>query len=103
MNGVKAVAADDVAASLSELALGPPRNRIVEIAGPERRGLDDFAQQVLDARSDTRRVIPDIHADYFGLTLNDQSLTPGDEPLLGQTRLGEWLRSSPLTPKDARR
>ncbi|KRP92164.1 NmrA family transcriptional regulator [Bradyrhizobium yuanmingense] len=97
------VAADNVAATLTELALGPPRNRIVEIAGPERRGLDDFAQQVLAARGDTRRVIPDIHADYFGLTLNDQSLTPGDEPQLGRTRLADWLHNSLLTPKDAKR
>ncbi|MHB0767250.1 SDR family oxidoreductase [Bradyrhizobium sp. 5.13L] len=88
------VAADDVAATLTELALGPPRNGTVEIAGPERLGLDDFAQQVLAARGDSRRVIPDIHADYFGLTLNDQSLTPGDEPRLGPTRLTDWLRNS---------
>ena len=95
------VAADDVAATLIELALGPPGNRIVEIAGPERRGLDDFAQQVLAARGDTRRVIPDIHADYFGLPLNDRSLTPGDEPRLGPTRLTDWLQNSLVSTKDA--
>lgn len=88
------VAADDVAAALSELALSPPVNGTVELAGPERSGLDDLARQVLAAQGDTRRVMTDIHANYFGLSLDDQSLTPGNAPRLGPTRLADWLRNT---------
>ena len=35
---------------------------------------------------DMRRVIADVHARYFGAELNDQSLTPGENPRIGSTR-----------------
>lgn len=88
------VAADDVAATLAELALSSPLNGIVELGGPEKHGLDAFAQQVLAAKGDQRKIISDIRASYFGLTLNDQSLTPGDNPRLGRTRLADWLAAN---------
>jgi len=88
---VQPIASDDVAAALAELALGSPRNAIVEVAGVEARPLDEFARRVLAAAGDTRRVIADAHARYFGAELNDRSLTPGDNPLLGSTRFEDWL------------
>jgi uncharacterized protein YbjT (DUF2867 family) len=85
------IASDDVAAALAELAVGAPLNGTVEVAGPERLGLDVFAQQFLAAKGDKRRVIADVHAGYFGAALDDKSLTPGDRPRLGPTRLADWL------------
>ncbi|UZE47356.1 SDR family oxidoreductase [Rhodopseudomonas sp. P2A-2r] len=89
------VAAGDVSAAVAEFALATPLNGMVEVAGPERLGLDQFAQQFLAARGDTRRVIADIHARYFGLALNDQSLTPGDHARLGPTLFTDWLAAHP--------
>ncbi|MGH8503168.1 MAG: SDR family oxidoreductase [Gammaproteobacteria bacterium] len=92
---VQPIAADNVAAVLAELALGSPRNAIVEVAGAEARPLDEFARRVLAAAADTRSVIADAHARYFGAELNDRSLTPGDHPRLGSMRFEDWLSRSP--------
>jgi uncharacterized protein YbjT (DUF2867 family) len=59
--------------------------------GPEAAPLDQFARRLLTAAGDTRRVIADGHARYFGAELNDQSLTPGESPVLGATRFEDWL------------
>ena len=44
-----AVASDDVAAALADLAVGPPVNGIVEVAGPEQFPLDKLAREFLAA------------------------------------------------------
>ncbi|WP_437674860.1 SDR family oxidoreductase [Sorangium sp. So ce131] len=88
------VAAADVAATLATLAAAPPANGIVELAGPEASGLDDFVRRYLGAKKDPRRVVSDRQAPYFGALLDDASLTPGANPHLGATRLEEWLASA---------
>ena len=88
---VQPVASDDVAAALAGLAVGPPVNGIVEIAGPEPFPLDTLARQVVAMNGDRRRVIADVRARYFGIALDDRSLTPGDHPRIGPTRFGDWL------------
>lgn len=88
---VQPIAADDVADVMAEVALGPPRNGMLEIAGPERKGLDELVRRFLRERNDTREVVTDPEALYFGLELDDRSLTPGDDPRTGAIRFGEWL------------
>jgi uncharacterized protein YbjT (DUF2867 family) len=85
------IASDDVAAALAELAVAPPVNGMLEVAGPEPIPLDKIARDFLAAIGDRRRVIADVHARYFGSELNDRSLTPGSNPRIGTTRFGEWL------------
>src|SRR4051794_24162694 len=85
------VASDDVAAALADITLAVPVNGIVELAGPERFSLDDFARQYLTATKDPRKVVADIHARYFGAELDDRSLTPGQNPRLGAVRFEDWL------------
>ena len=84
-------AADDVAAALADVALSPPVNGTVELAGPESFRLDQLVARFLSAKNDPRRVIPDVHARYFGAELDDHSLTPGDNPRLGPTHFADWL------------
>jgi uncharacterized protein YbjT (DUF2867 family) len=88
------IVSDDVAAVLAEIALERPLNGTVELAGPESIPLDEFVRRFLVASQDTRKVITDIHARYFGIELNDQSLTPGDNPRIGPTRFEDWLSHS---------
>jgi uncharacterized protein YbjT (DUF2867 family) len=45
------------------------------------------------ATGDARTVITDPKALYYGITVNDRSLTPGDHPRLGTTRFEDWLSS----------
>jgi uncharacterized protein YbjT (DUF2867 family) len=91
---VQPIASDDVAAAMADVTVGAPVNGTVEIAGPERVTLAELVQRFLSATQDPRKVIADVHARYFGLELNDQSLTPGDNPRIGPTRLGDWLSRS---------
>jgi uncharacterized protein YbjT (DUF2867 family) len=85
------IGADDVAAVMADLALAEPLNGTVELAGPERIRQDDLVRQFLNATGDTRTVITDPQALYYGIAVNDQSLTPGDHPRLGSTRFEDWL------------
>ena len=85
------VASDDVAAALADVTLGGPVNGVVELAGPERLSLDEFGRRYLAATKDPRRIVIDIHARYFGAELNDQSLTPGNNPRIGSVRFEDWL------------
>ena len=95
---VQPIASDDVAAALADLAVGPPANGVVEVAGPEPFPLDKLARKVLAKNGDRRQVIADIHARYFGMALNDQSLTPGDNPRIGPTRFEDWLSRKSVQP-----
>ena len=85
------IASDDVAAALADVTLGAPMNGVIEIAGPERIPLDELARRYLRTTNDPRQVVADAHARYFGTELNDQSLTPGDNPRLGSIRFEDWL------------
>jgi uncharacterized protein YbjT (DUF2867 family) len=88
---VQPVASDDVAAALADVAVEEPLNGTVELAGPERIPLDELVRRFLSATQDARKVTTDVHARYFGAELNDQSLTPGDNPRIGPTRFEDWL------------
>ncbi len=85
------VASDDVAALVTKVATAAPANGTIELAGPERIGLDDLVRRYLAARHDARKVVTDVHAQYFGTELNDKSLTPGDNPNIGTTTFQAWL------------
>ncbi|WP_341487809.1 SDR family oxidoreductase [Pararhizobium sp. A13] len=85
------IASDDVAAALAEVSVSPPVNGMVEVAGPEAIPLDELVRRFLRATQDTRKVVPDVHARYFGAILDDQSLTPGKNPRIGAIRFEDWL------------
>jgi uncharacterized protein YbjT (DUF2867 family)/quercetin dioxygenase-like cupin family protein len=91
---VQPIAADDVANALAEVTLDAPVQGIVEIAGPERVRLDELVGRFLRTTKDSREVITDAQARYFGLVLNDQSLVPGDNPRIAPTRFEDWLSRS---------
>lgn len=91
---IQPIVSDDVAAALAEVTLGAPVNGTIEIAGPERLGLDELVRRFLHAKQDARQVVTDVHARYFDIELNDQSLTPGDDPRIGPTRFEDWLSRS---------
>jgi len=86
------IASDDVAMAVADAALSEPVNGIVEIAGPEKIPLDELGRSYLANKADSRPVIADVHARYFGSQLDDTSLTPGAAPQLGAIRFGDWLR-----------
>ncbi len=95
------MAADDVAAAVSKVAIGVPLNGIVEVAGPEQFRFDDFISRGLKARNDPREVIADPNARYFGTELTEHSLVPNNGALLGETRFEDWLSQSTAQPAAA--
>jgi len=89
------VAADEVVAVLTDLALELPINSIVEVAGPEARPMDEMAREYLTAIHDKRQVIADARARYFGAQIDDRSLTPAPGHRAGSIHFTYWLRSLP--------
>ena len=88
------MAADDVASALATIAVGPPVNGMVEIAGPEQFRVDDLVRRRLAALKDTRAVIADPNARYGGAKISERTLVPGNNARLGETRFESWLNRS---------
>jgi uncharacterized protein YbjT (DUF2867 family) len=88
------IVSDDVAAALADIAVHAPLNATVEVAGPQRIGLDEVVRRFLSANRDPWKVVTDVKALYFGIEVTDQSLTPGDHPRIGPTRFDDWLTRS---------
>lgn len=85
------IAADDVASILADVAVNLPLNKAIEIAGPDREYFPDLIRNYLKAILDTRKVIADADANYFGIALTEKSLVPEKSPRLGTTTLERWL------------
>jgi len=90
------IAADDVAPIVAEVALTTPRNGIVEIAGPERAPFNEIIARYLKAVGDSREVISDPEARYWGGRVEELSLVPLGEARLGRIGLEEWVRRSQI-------
>jgi uncharacterized protein YbjT (DUF2867 family) len=88
------MAADDVASSVARIAVGPPVNGIVEIAGPEQFRVDELVRERLAALKDPREVIADPEARYSGAKVSLTTLMPDKTARLGETRFQTWLTQS---------
>lgn len=84
------IAGDDVAGVVGGISVGSPLNGRAETAGPERVRLDEFFTEALAAWGDPREVVTDPHARYFGTELDEGSLVPTGDAILGETRYGDW-------------
>jgi uncharacterized protein YbjT (DUF2867 family) len=88
---IQPVAADDAARAVGRIAVGTPAGGIVEVAGPKPYRFDELIRYSLNAHDDPRHVVADRDAQYFGTTLTNDSLLPGENALLGETRFEDWL------------
>ena len=88
------MAADDVANAVCDVAMGTPLNGVVEVAGPQQFRFDEFIGTGLESRGDTREVIADPQAHYFGTALTERMLVPDTEARLGEIRFKDWLSRS---------
>jgi uncharacterized protein YbjT (DUF2867 family) len=94
---IQPIAADDAARAVGRIAVGTPVNGVVEIGGPEALGFDELIRIGLSAHDDPRTVVVDPDAQYFGTTLEDTSLLPGDGAQLAETRYRDWLSALATT------
>lgn len=88
------IASDDVVAALADVVEGAPVNGIFEVAGPDRISLAQLVKRYLTEMGDTRQVVPDVNARYFGAVLNDQSLTAGANARIGAQNFETWFSAS---------
>jgi uncharacterized protein YbjT (DUF2867 family) len=88
---IQPMAADDVASVVSRVAVGPPLNGTIEVAGPERFRFDQLIRRYLAARHDPRSVVTDPNARYFGVLLSERALVPGDDAMLGGISFEDWF------------
>jgi uncharacterized protein YbjT (DUF2867 family) len=91
---IQPMAAEDVARAVSRVAVGPPLNGTVEVAGPKAFRLDELLRISLRAGNDLREVITDPQARYFGAKMTERTLIPGDGAQLAETRFEDWLSYS---------
>jgi uncharacterized protein YbjT (DUF2867 family) len=85
------ISSDDVAKLVADVALEAPRNGIVEIAGPERAPFNEIVARYLKAIGDSREVVRDPDALYWGGRVEEHSLVPLGEARLGSIRLDDWV------------
>jgi uncharacterized protein YbjT (DUF2867 family) len=88
------IAAEDVAAALTDVTVGPPVQGIVDIAGPEKSSIAEFARRLLQARGDSRPVVAVEGLGYFGQNVDDGSLCPIGETRIGAVRFENWLKAN---------
>ncbi|MEO3858264.1 SDR family oxidoreductase [Acrocarpospora sp. B8E8] len=84
------IAGDEVAQAVGRIATGSPLNGRVDVAGPEQFRMDVFFRDALAAWHDPREVVTDPHARYFGSELENGSLVPAGEAILGEIRYADW-------------
>lgn len=85
------MAAEDVASGLATVAVAPPVNGMIEIAGPEQFRVDELVRRRLAAIKDPREVVADPKALYGGANVTERTLLPGKNARLGETRFETWL------------
>lgn len=88
------IAADDVAALLAEVVEGGPAGGVLEVGGPATARFDEFVALSLSAAGDSRTVVTDPHAHYFGAELAERSLVPDEGARTGSIGYDDWLRAS---------
>jgi len=89
------IAAKDVATAVTRATVSEPLNGIINIAGPEKLGMDDFVRTRFAATGDARQVVTDPSAPYFGAVIDDHSIVPGDDEdaTIYPTRFSDWMAS----------
>ncbi|OBH62754.1 LysR family transcriptional regulator [Mycobacterium colombiense] len=87
------IAAADVALAVTRAATGDPVDAVINIAGPEKHGMDDFIRTRFAATGDARTVVTDNNARYYGAVLDDRSIVPTDDEQVAvyPTTFSDWM------------
>jgi uncharacterized protein YbjT (DUF2867 family) len=91
---VQVIAASDLVDAIIDVLTGDPANGVIQIAGPEREPMSDVVARYLKAKGDTRRVVAEADAIYFGSRLEENTLVPEGKARLGHTTFSEWIATS---------
>ncbi|MFI1732310.1 SDR family oxidoreductase [Streptomyces acidicola] len=87
---IQPIAAAEVAATVAEVAAGPPLNGILNIAGPDVYTLDDLGRITVTVKGDGRSVVTDDTAGMFAAVPGDFLIAHGDARI-APTHYADWL------------
>jgi uncharacterized protein YbjT (DUF2867 family) len=88
---IQPIAAAEVAAEVARVAARAPLDGVVDIGGPDKISFADMARAVLAKQGDTRKVVVDRTATYFGTPVDDNSLVTGEGAVIAETAFADWL------------
>jgi uncharacterized protein YbjT (DUF2867 family) len=91
---IQPMASADVAEAAAIAAVTNAVNGITEVGGPEVFTLAGVLETALTALGDTREVIVDPQARYWGIDIEERTLIPGDGAALFDTRFADWILES---------
>ena len=83
---IQPIASSEVARIVAAVAVGEPKNGHIDIAGPQRFGLDEFIRLALPDAN----VVTDPEAGYSGAKLQQDSLVPTGPVILSEITLADW-------------
>jgi uncharacterized protein YbjT (DUF2867 family) len=88
------IASVDVATAVTRASIGEPAG-LINIAGPDKQGMDDFVRTRFAATGDARQVITDPEARYYGALIDERSIVPvdGDKVTVYPTSFSDWMAS----------
>lgn len=61
------------------------------MGGPEKFRLDELIRLGLASDKDSREVVTDPKARYYGIAVTERTLVPEDDAKLGKIRFKDWL------------
>jgi uncharacterized protein YbjT (DUF2867 family) len=93
---VQPIASEETVAALADIVIGQPVNATVEVGGPERMPMFEFIRYYLNSTEDSRQLVPDEHARYFGVELDDTSLVTGENARLGKIKYEDWFHTQQI-------
>ena len=87
------IASADVATAVTRAATAAPVNGKINIAGPEKLGMDDFIRNRFAAAGDARQVVTDAEARYYGALIGEATIVPaeGEDVTIYPTTFSEWM------------
>ncbi|MGW1888058.1 SDR family oxidoreductase [Streptomyces sp. NPDC001970] len=88
---IQPMVSDDVAAAVGRTSVGAPVGGVVEVAGPETFELEEFIRMGLATKNDPRKVLTDPQATYWGAALQEDTLLPGPDAHIAETKFADWL------------
>ncbi|GGC50197.1 NmrA family transcriptional regulator [Parapedobacter defluvii] len=87
------IALQDVVNYVVRFALEQPKNKIVEIAGPDRGLMSDFVESYLKAKGEDKVVVSNQDDKYMFQSISKSGLVPSGEFYPGKIRFDDWKRT----------
>ncbi len=95
---IQPMASADVAEAVAIAAVNAPIDGITEVGGPQQYRLPDLIRTALTARGDTREVVADPAAGYWGVHIDERDLVPGAGATLFDIRFEDWILEAAAKP-----